>query len=160
MLWDDLASEDTSRAWKAIWRLAANPGVATTAITSRLRPATPLDKDQLVRLRAELEASKFAMRERAETELGQIGPQSEPVLRQWLSERPSPELRQRIERLLDKLPAWVPPPEIIREIRAVHVLEQIDSDDSRALLIRLAAGAAEHSLTQESQSALARLVKR
>jgi hypothetical protein len=48
----------------------------------------------------------------------------------------------------------------LRTIRAIRVLEQIDSARARGILQALAAGAEEARMTQEAKAALERLTKR
>ena len=67
------------------------------------------------------------------------------------------EVRQRVEQLLRKLTSSVPPPEVLRGIRAVEVVEEIATPEARQLLDALAQGVPEGRLTREAKLALQRL---
>jgi hypothetical protein len=51
------------------------------------------------------------------------------------------------------------PPGLLRELRAVEVLERIGSKEACSLLENLAAGAPEATLTVEAKASLARMKK-
>jgi hypothetical protein len=77
-----------------------------------------------------------------------------------LEQEPSVEFRRRAEKLLDPMVEFSISPEALRQVRALHVLEQIDSLESWGLLKKLAAGAPEARLTREARAALQRLERR
>jgi len=53
---------------------------------------------------------------------------------------------------------WVPrSADVLRQIRAVHVLEQIGTADAKAILLRLATGATGARQTRDAKAALVRL---
>jgi hypothetical protein len=157
-LWTDLAGPDAGRAYDALRRLSASPGQAVTLIKERLRPATPPDPGRLAQLLAGLGSSRFEARRLAESELRGLGEVAEPALRQALAGEPPLDLRQRIERLLDKLA--VPAAARMRDLRAVELLELPGSSEARRLLQALAGGAPTARLTREAAAALQRLTKR
>jgi hypothetical protein len=57
-------------------------------------------------------------------------------------------------------PALVRSPEVLRGVRAVEVLEQIDTTEGQRLLESLAQGTPEARLTQEAKASLERLSRR
>jgi hypothetical protein len=67
-------------------------------------------------------------------------------------------LRQRIERLLEKL--FVPTPGQMRDLRAVELLELVNGSDARQVLVALAGGLRSARLAQAAKGALDRLTKR
>src|SRR5262249_29886332 len=91
-------------------------------------------------------------------ELERLGELAEPALRKTLAAQPSLELRQRIERLLERLVTWQPPSaDLVRAIRSVDVLERIGTSEAKQLLEQLAHGAASAQLTTEAQASLNRM---
>ncbi|HEV3263770.1 MAG TPA: hypothetical protein VG013_43445 [Gemmataceae bacterium] len=158
-LWGDLAGSDASKAYRAIGKLIAAPDQALPLLRGRLRPAAAADPERLPRLLAGLDDRRFAARERATAELQKLTELAEPALRKALAGQPSAEARRRIEQLLDKLERAVPSADRLRRLRAVEVLEQIGSRESRQVLQALAKGAAQSRLTQEAKASLGRLAK-
>jgi len=115
------------------------------------------DKDKVRKLIDDLDSDTFAVRQNAHKELESLGALALPMLRVALVKNPSAEMRRRLETLLERRPdVLITPPEL-RQLRALHALEQISSPAAKELLKRLAAGAAEARLTSESKAALERL---
>jgi hypothetical protein len=84
-------------------------------------------------------------------------------LRQALRRKPSLEVQQRVQRLLAKLEELEKlslSPGRLRALRTVEVLEHIGNAAARQQLKRLASGAPDARLTQESRAALERLARR
>jgi hypothetical protein len=156
-LWADLAAPDAECAYRAQQRLAASKqGVAL--FQARMTPAAAAAAQRVRRLIADLDAEEFAVRERAAQELERLGEAAAPALRRTLADDPSPETGQRIRRLLDGVTNGPLPAEILRGVRVTEVLEQIDDEEARQLLARLAEGASEARLTVEARASLDRLL--
>jgi WD40 repeat protein len=158
-LWADLGEPDPSRAYSAIWALAATPEKAAGLIRDRLQPAAALDRKRIRELIAALDRSEFAAREAAFKELERLAEDVKPMLRQALQERPTLEQRRRLEGLLAGT-RTVRFPETLRQVRAVQLLEYIGTPEAREALQSLANGAPEARLTREAKASLQRLVKR
>jgi WD40 repeat protein len=159
--WRELARADAPRAYAAVWGLAAVPAVSVPLLRQRLRPLPVPDEAGQRRLRrwvADLDGEDFSTRQRAAEELEKLAEVAAPVLRAALKDRPAPEARRQIERLLAALSAWTG--ERLRVSRAVAVLEQIATPEARRLLEDLAAGAPEALPTREAKAALERLARR
>jgi DNA polymerase-1 len=109
-------------------------------------------------LLASARVRKAAWKTNARDELEKLGEPAAPALRQALENKPSLEVRRRIEELLEK--AKTPTGENLRSLRAVQVLEHIGTDEARQVLKKLAEGAAGARLTQEAKASLERLGKR
>jgi hypothetical protein len=157
--WSDLAGRDGPRAFRARWALAAEPGTAVALFTKHLKPIQPADSKRLQRLIANLDDKRFPVRQEAQKELEEIGELAAPALKQALAQKPSLELRQRIDRLLGKLGGPITRPEMMRAVRAVAVLEDVATPEARKLLQALSQGVPEARLTQEARAALTRLGK-
>jgi RNA polymerase sigma factor (sigma-70 family) len=160
--WEDLAGTDAARAYWAVWALAGARGMVPF-LEKHLHPAPDPAPDAAARLKklvADLDNDVFAVREQATEELARLGPAAAPALRKALAGKPSPEVRQRIERLFDKLRGPIEEPATLRELRAVETLEQIGTPEARQVLEHLGKGAEGARLTMEVQAALARLAAR
>ena len=81
------------------------------------------------------------------------------ALRHALRIHPSPEVRRRVDQLLEKLDL-AKSPQRLQGLRTVEVLEHIGTPEAQAVLKSLAQGAPEARLTQEAKAGLDRLVKR
>jgi RNA polymerase sigma factor (sigma-70 family) len=156
--WRALAAADAGRAYQAMGTLLAAPEKAVTFLEKRLRPTADLDPEPILRLVKDLDSDEFAVRAQAFKELERLGPEAEPLFRRLLTENPSAEVRKRLESLLARPRLPLRSPESLRRLRAVAVLEWIDSAESRAVLKRLARGAEAAPQTREAREALARMV--
>jgi len=159
-LWDDLASGDSRKAHQAVTALSTAPPQATALLRQHLRPAAAADARRIARLIADLDSSEFAVRQQASNELEKLGNPIVPALEHALTGQPSPEVRNRVKQLLDKLQSAAGQPEQLRLLRAIEVLEAIGTADAGAVLQTLAKGAPGARLTQEAQAAWQRLGKR
>jgi WD40 repeat protein len=160
--WEELASADAAAAYRAVWALAGARG-AVPFLQKRLRPVPDPGPDaakRLTKLVADLDNDDFAVREKATEEIAKLGQSAAPELRKALEGKPSPELRQRVEHLLEKLGGPLDDPETLREIRAVEALEQAGTPEARRVLEAVGKGAESARLTAEAKAALARLAAR
>jgi WD40 repeat protein len=154
----DLASGDASRANIAIWTLAAVPRQAVLLFRDQLQPVVAADPERAARLMADLNSDAFAVRDKATNELQKIGEGALPALRKALAGQPAPEVRGRVEQLLERLVGWSP--ERLYALRAVEVLERIGSPEARQVLEALAGGVPGAWLTGEAKASLERLTHR
>jgi hypothetical protein len=160
--WEDLASEDAGKAYRAIWGLARSPGQAAAALVrQRLAVgASGVDAAQLARLLADLNHKSFKRRERASEELPKLGSAAEAAVRAELRKGPaSAEARIRLERILGEIEQGEGSLKALRCLRAVEVLEQSGTDEARQVLAVLARGSAVR-LAQDAKAAHARLTQR
>jgi hypothetical protein len=109
----------------------------------------------VARLIAGLDADTFAAREQAAAALAKLGEAAAGGLRRALAGRPTPEVRRRLERLLAELGPR--PPQRLRAVRALEVLEHVGTAEARQALGELAAGAPGAWLTGQAREALRRL---
>jgi hypothetical protein len=123
-----------------------------------LRPAAPAARARLKLLIADLSSESFAVRQQALRELEREGELARAVLTAAHQVEKELETRRRIEQLLGKLITL--PPELLRALRAVAVLERIGTPAARGVLRSLADGAPEARVTQDALSALKRLQRR
>jgi hypothetical protein len=155
-----LASQDAAKAYRAIGALGVAPEKAIRFLAKRMRPITRPDDKQLAGWIAELDSLVFADREKATHELERLGEVAEPWLRKALASEPSPEVRRRVEALLNKLQGAITSPETLRSVRAIEALEHIANPEARKVLQSLTSGAPEARLTHEAKAAVQRLERR
>jgi hypothetical protein len=108
----------------------------------------------------QLDSDQFAERQRATSELEQYQELAEPALRKLLTLQPTLEVRRRVEALLAKWNGRLTTPDLLRGVRAIEVLEHIDTAAARQVLETLATGVPEARLTQEAKASLQRLARR
>jgi WD40 repeat protein len=155
--WQDLMSDDASRAFDAICALAAAPDKAVPYLKAHARAAVATDAATIRRLIAELDSDRFDVRQKASGELAELGEAAVPFVRKALEANPSLEARKRLEALLAKEPWRVPTGETLRSLRAIEVLEMIGTAEAKSVLKDLANGTAEAWVTREARAALNRL---
>jgi WD40 repeat protein len=136
--WTDLAGE-ASAAWPTIGTLTAAAPQTLALFKERLRPAASPSAKHLRRLLTELDNPDFTIRTDAAHELEKFGDLAAPALRRALEDKPSLEVRRRIESVL-AAGRFVRQPEALRRLRAIRVLEQIGTPEAQRMLRKLADG--------------------
>lgn len=153
-LWSDLAA-NARKAYSALHTLANAPNPTVAFLNDHLRPAK--ENKQIDKLLADLDSDTFETREAAPRASARLHYRAEPTLRRALQNKPSLEMRRRIESILAK--ARTPSADDLRTARAIAVLERIGTPEARRILEKLAAAAAAPE-TREAQAALRRLTTR
>jgi WD40 repeat protein len=159
-LWTDLAARDAARAQRAVAELIQAPDAALPFLEKALPPVPREKMTPIAAWIADLDHEQFARRERASRELEKIGEYAAPALRKVLNDKPSLEVRKRIDALLEAIDGRPISPDRLRTLRALQVLETIGTPKAKQILQGLASGAAEAALTQEAKAALQRLSRR
>lgn len=155
--WLDMASANTSVAHQALWQMVAAAKESVTFLNNQVFLVDPRKTDQLL---ADLNDNRFAIREKASSELARCGRWLEEVFQTGLQNPASEEVRRRLEKLLQRLNVPGAPTlaqERHRCRRTMMVLEQIDTSEARQLLHNLAQRAPEPELRDEAQASLQRL---
>jgi RNA polymerase sigma factor (sigma-70 family) len=150
--WTAVASEDTAKAYDAVWSLVASPEQSVPFLRQRLRPVPRADSAVVARLLADLDSDDFTVRQRATDELSKFGDAITADLRRALAKRPPLEVRRRIQQQLDQTHDWTP--ERLLDHRAIQVLERIGTPAARQVLETLADGAPDARRTEEAKAAL------
>jgi WD40 repeat protein len=156
-VWERLADADTLRAVPAVERLVRASKETLTHLKARLKPAAPEELARLKELVAQLNHDKYSVRQAAQRELEKGGEAALALLYKVLDDRPTLEVRQRVEKILLKIEVGPPSPETLRQLRALAALEMQNSPDSRAVLEALANGDPDAWLTREARASLKRL---
>jgi hypothetical protein len=156
-LWADLTGGDAAKAFDAVRALAAVPASAVALVRDRVKPATAFDEETFEKLVGDLDKATFAVRAKAQQKLVEMGERARPKLEKAAADTGSAEVRQRITEVLRKLTPGAASGAVLRDVRAVEVLEAVGDGPARELLAQLAKGAADARLTQDARDALERL---
>ena len=119
--------------------------------------STTKPSEKVLQLLNELDDDSFAVREAASTALAKLGRTIHPILRHRLKTISSPEVRRRVEVLLENAGQETHSEEHVRQLRAVQVLEHCGSADAVKLLTELASGVSHSPQTQAAKAALERM---
>jgi len=157
--WRTLEGSDSGNAAKSIRDLIKAPEKATKWLKKNLSPAAPADKNLVEKWIANLDSDDFDTRTTAIKELEQQAELAVPALEKALASDPSLEVKKRIEELIDKPVGAFLTGNRLRIVRAIEVLEKINTPDAREVLEALAKGAAGALPTREAQAALERMAK-
>ncbi len=157
--WTDLAAAEPPAAWEAIGRLASDPAVALPLLRKRLHPAK-IESQWLRDRLADLDSDVYEKREAATRELKQVVEAVAEALQTAKEKTASEEVRRRLGIVLEASRSAVPPADVVRDLRALAVLERIGSDAATQLLKTLAEGTPGVPLTREAKGALQRLAAR
>jgi WD domain, G-beta repeat/WD40-like Beta Propeller Repeat len=159
VLFDDLKMRDPKNATRAVFALAAEPGQSLPLLRKELRPVRGASREELANLVNDLGSNEFVVRQKAATELEKLERVAGGALQDLLRANPPLDVRRQAEYLLGQLEEPNLSTEIIRSVRAVEVLERINSPESRQILSDLANGHSEGRLTAEAKAALKRMIK-
>jgi hypothetical protein len=129
-------------------------------LKKRLKPIAALDAKRVQQLLTDLDDSQFTVREAASKELKELGKAVEPVLRKALAASPSAEVRKRLEELCAGVRDTKLTPEMLRQMRAIQVLERIGSTEAQEFLAVLAEGPPWARPAQDARAASERLKRR
>lgn len=146
-LWKDLGAGDPKVAYAAVCQGAAAGDAAVARLKLDLKPAVGIDAEKIAAWIRQLEADEFSQREKASQALADLDSAAETTLRQALAKVKSPEVKRRLERILEELEA-----EHRRLGHALEVLEMIGTPAARCLLADVAKGASGSRLTREARA--------
>jgi hypothetical protein len=108
---------------------------------------------------ADLDHPMYARREEATAALAKAGPLCEPAVRRALQNKPTPEARQRLEKVLAGINPRPSADDVVHS-RAVHALELAGTEAARKVLAEWASGIEGAWLTADARAALRRLQPR
>jgi hypothetical protein len=159
-VWADFLLIDdagTRKAQQGISLLAGAPDLAVPFIRERVKLVPVPDTKRLGLLITDLDSSDFRTREVATRELEKLGPLAAPALEKKLTEKLGLETERRVESILGHVTRTVLTSQELRAVRAIRVLEAINTPEAVAVLQDLAKGADGAVETAEAQQALATL---
>jgi RNA polymerase sigma factor (sigma-70 family) len=153
--WEDLGGS-ARQAYRAMAKLLSVPQRSIAFLGGRVKPAPAGEARRVAQLIADLGSDQFKVRDQADQELQKLGEVAAPALQKAFNADPPLEIKRRLEILLGKLTNW--PPDTLRQVRAVELLEHVGTVEARGVLERLVReGAPEGRLTREAETALRRL---
>jgi hypothetical protein len=154
--WEDLASADAGKAYRAILSLAADPG-CVAFLRDRVKPAPEIPAGRIQKLVKDLDSDAFATREAATAALEELGGAADAELRARLREGLSAEQRRRIADVLENRGLMESDPDRLQALRGVEVLERAGSAEALSVLRGVAKGSPEARRTREAAGAVRRL---
>ena len=158
-LWTSLSDSDARAAHRALRRLADSPEETLALLTKQIQSGgKDVETDSIAKLIAALDSDVFEERQKAASDLATLGKTAAPTLKKALADKPSAEARRAITELLEKLSdKGGLPPEQVRPLRVVELLENLGSPEAKKLLETLAKGRAEAPATAAAKEAAKRL---
>jgi WD40 repeat protein len=156
-LWADLASDDIGTARKAVWSLTVVARQSVPLFREHLRPVPHAAPSRIKNLISDLNSEQFETRERASAELERLGEIAASAMKKALADKPSLEMRRRLEPLLAKLKRPYTSAERLRTLRALEALEHIGNDEAKKILRTMADGAPGTAETEDAKASLKRL---
>ncbi|HEV3238449.1 MAG TPA: WD40 repeat domain-containing protein, partial [Gemmataceae bacterium] len=162
-LWIELAGSEPDRAYQAQTALVRGAEISVPFLAQRLIKVKAPSQEEIDHLLTDL-ASEFPwIWDEARIKLIALGEVVEGPVRAALDKKPSPDLKEHLQDVLDALkdPAnHLPSPDELRQLRAVAVLEHIGGAEAKAILKELATGYAKALVTRDAAESLERLAKR
>jgi len=154
--WADLTA-DAATAFRIMRVLIGRANDTVSWLRERMSPpAVPADR--IVRSVSQLDAARYQVRETAQGELTKLAHLGRPALLAAARTDLSPEMRRRVEILLQATRGPDLSPEGIRDARAVEVLERIGTAEALAVLRAWSGGPPGETLAEASRGAVQRLV--
>jgi WD40 repeat protein len=155
-LWRDLAAEDGATPYRAGWRLSSHSDQAVAFLRTCLKPILAPEPKPISELILALDDNRFAAREKASRGLEAFGDTILTMLRQAQKSTESLEARNRLEHLI-ALAESRTSPGMLRDRRAIGVLERIGTPEARDLLESVARGVPDAAVTRDARASCDRL---
>jgi hypothetical protein len=159
----ELGNADAALAFEAMLDLVRNPEEALVHLRPRLqahvRTAPDDSAERIAALLSQLDDADYAVRDKALSQLGRIGPAIEPAVRRALAESASLEQQNRLDRLLRQFVSPQLTPSVLELQRGIEVLERIGGASARRLLADLRETCKNRVLQSTLDAALVRLGK-
>jgi hypothetical protein len=155
-LWEVLRGDEPLDLFGSVQTLAASPAQTVSFLRKKLAAAPKVDTERIDRLVADLQKGDYNARKRAVVELRKIGRAALPALHKTQEMGGYDEF---IRRLTYEFEMQAPPPDQVRVVRALRVLERIGDGEARKLLEELAGGSPEAMVTVQAKHILDRLGK-
>src|SRR5439155_19809992 len=97
----DLGATDPKVAYAAVCQGSTAGDAAVTRLKLHLKPAVVMDAAKIASWVRQLDSDRFAQRQKASQALADLDPAAETPLREALAKARSPEVRRRLERVLN-----------------------------------------------------------
>jgi hypothetical protein len=153
-LWEKLSGDDATSAYAALHRFAASPAEAVSLSRKLLFAGVRASPQQIQRWIAQLDDDEYTTREQASGHLERVEGEAEKALENALRGKCSPEVRRRIEVLLETLKGKQL---LIRVLRVVELLEQIGTPEALEVLQHLEKITGDTAIREDVRRSLGRL---
>jgi hypothetical protein len=151
-LWEQLADPNATTAFQAICDLCALPEASVSFLEEQWKQTRRPGAAEVQQWLTDLDSPQFRVREQANLHLDRDATGHEELLQRAREQTSSPEVRQRLEKILGQVA-----PERLHRTRMVEVLEKIGTPAAREFLRRLAADSHDPLLSRDAAASLARL---
>ena len=152
-----LDDPDAKSAYRAMLSLSHRPEEAVKFLRQRLRAEQNFN-DALASLIVELDHNRYAIRERAMRDLIGMGRDALPTILEALKNDPSPEVRQRLDRIVERIEQSSQAISV-SQARALECLERIGTPNARQTLEMLAGRGSHSAIAHEARLALMRMAR-
>jgi Tol biopolymer transport system component len=152
-----LAGTDGKAADRAVWTLTQAPVTTVPWLVQEMPQPKAVDLTKVDQLIKDLDDDRYAVREKASEELGQIGDPALPALRKALEGKPSLEMRMRVNRLIEAIESGTGSPDRLLGLRIVETLERIGTPAAREALEAVAKKPPDERVGADARAALKRL---
>ena len=157
-IWERLMSLDSGKAYDALCELGRAPSKTLGEVGTRVKMVRIIGRDECVTLLKGLNDREYGVRERAFRTLEENCESVEEELRKRLGGELPPEVRRRIELVLEGLDKGTFR-ESIRRLRVIEALEYAGSAEARKVLDLLALGEPGTRTTVAAREASERLAR-
>jgi hypothetical protein len=161
--WKNLASEDAAVRQPSLWALGACGSSSLPHVKNQLKmPDSSETEKKVNHAIGDLDAARFAAREKAFKELESCGIAALPQLESALKDGISPELRERLEKLIARCKGEETVLNSSQQLtlRLMRILEQTELPEAKTLLKELSNSNLEAGLSLDAKAAVERLEKR
>jgi WD40 repeat protein len=142
-MWQDLEKPNARKGEEILRKMTARPTESLPFLKEQLKPVVGLKADpvKISKMIDDLDSPRYAVREAAMRDLEKLGGHAREAVAQALKKANlTPEVRERLEKLTEKINKPDSGAEWIRALRGVELLERIGNADAIAQLKELAAG--------------------
>jgi WD40 repeat protein len=158
--WNHLMDRDGQRALQAIRYFLECPDSSVTFFSSRLLPVAPCDSQEALDTIRRLDNHDFRVRRLASQKLVDMDEPALPFLEAALQQAPSLHMRRSLSEIISRIESDDPSPRQLQTLRAITILETLDTSKAVSILRRLAKGSPRGTATREASAALARINNR
>jgi WD40 repeat protein len=159
--WTDLADHDARRAYTAYWQLSRKDDETVAYLADALKPVEKPKATLIQRNIDHLDAEDYQARRKAYAALARFGPVVEREINRALKGDLSLAGRRRLKELLRVMDSPTSrSPAVLRQLRAVRLLQKVASPEAREILRELTKGVKEAPQTRAARQALELLAAR
>jgi WD40 repeat protein len=152
-LWNDLNTDNDLRLQRIQQAFKAAPKPAVELFRKKIPPISKELAAKVEQWMVNLDDQVFTVRDQAMKDLKDVVHTFGPLIKTRQEKEPAGEIRNRLTFLLKQTAGEPLPASLVRELRALAILEQIATAEAVQLLTDLANGAPQARLTNEARDA-------